>query len=45
MEQPTFLCCHCLSVNLFKMDCEPQELRYDWELEISGTESRSKVEF
>ena len=33
-----------LLVNSFKMDCESQELRYDWEPEISGTGSRSRVD-
>jgi len=37
------------SVNSFKnrlnKHCTSQELRYDWEAELSGTASRSRVEF
>jgi len=37
------------SVNLFKNRLDKHwashELRYDWEAELSGTESRSEVEF
>jgi len=49
MEQSTVLCHYCPSVNSFKNRLDKhwasQELRYNWEAELSGTGSRSRVEF
>jgi len=41
MEQPTILCVTAPCVNSFKNRLD----RYDWEAELSGTVSRSRVGF
>jgi len=49
MEQPTVLCRYCPFSQLFKNRLDKhwalQKLRYDWEVGLSGTGSRSRVEF